>query len=112
MDFGMVETQEFLWGRKRDEASLVKQGDARAEKNGLADVMRDENNGFVQAADEGTELPLKFGPSDGIEGTEGLVQKKNGRVCRESAGDANALTLAAGKFPGVARGKLRGIETY
>ena len=108
----MVETQEFLWGRKRDEASLVKQGDARGEKKGFANVVRDENDGFAEAARQGTEFALKFRASNWIEGTERLVHKQDGRVCRESAGDAYALALAARKFPGVASGKLGGIETY
>ena len=53
---------------------------------------------------------MQFGAGDGIEGAEGFVHQENGRIGGESAGDADALALAAGKFAGIARGDL-GIES-
>jgi hypothetical protein len=74
--------------------------------------VRDEDDGFFEAASEGAEFALKLGASDGIEGAERLVHEKDGRVGSEGAGDADALALAAGKFARTARGKFGGIETY
>ncbi len=74
--------------------------------------MRDEDDGLVEAASEGAEFALKFGAGDRIEGTEGLVHEKNGRIGGEGARDTDALALAARKFARVAGGKFGGIETY
>ena len=74
--------------------------------------MSDEDDGFVETASQSAEFPLKFGAGDGVEGAEGLVHKENRRIGGESARDADALALAAGKFMRVARGKFNGIETY
>jgi len=81
-----------------------------AEEEGFANVVGDEDDGFFQARSEGLEFALKFGASDGIKRAEGLVHKKDRRVSSKGAGDADALALAAGKFVGMALGKVGGIE--
>jgi hypothetical protein len=74
--------------------------------------MSDEDDGFLEAAGEGAEFALKFGAGDGIEGAERLIHEENGRVGSESAGNADALPLAAGELAGAAAGKFAGIETH
>ena len=85
--------------------------DARGETVEPREVVRDEDDGLVEAASEVAEFALKFGARDRIERAEGLVHQKNGRIGREGAGDANALALAAGKLVRAAGRQIRGIET-
>ena len=108
----MIVAEKFLWGREGDEAPGFEEGDARAEEQSFANVVRDEDDGFVEAASEGAEFPLKFSASDRIQGAEGLVHKQNRRVCGEGPGYADALALAAGKFAGAAVGEFRRIKTH
>ena len=110
MDFGMIEAEKFLRRSESDKTSGIKEGDALAEKKGFADVVGDEDDGFVEAAGEGPEFALKFGAGDGIEGAEGFVHQENGRIGGESAGDADTLALAAGEFARTAGGKFGRIE--
>ncbi len=108
----MVETEKFLGRREGDEAACVKKSYAGAEEKRFANVVRDEDDGFVEAASKSAEFALKFATRDGIEGAEGFVHKKDRRVGGESARDAYTLTLAAREFAGTASRKLGGIEAY
>ena len=49
---------------------------------------------FHQAVEGGLDLALGFG----IDGSGGFVEEEDGRVFEESAGDGEALFLAAGEF--------------
>jgi hypothetical protein len=71
----MVEAEKVLGRSEGHQASRLEKSDTLAEKNRFADVVRDENDGFVEAASEGTEFTLKFGTSDGIESAERLIHK-------------------------------------
>ncbi len=108
----MVEAEKFPRRSEGDKAAVMEKSDAVAEKKRFADVVSDEDDGFAETASEGAEFALKFGAGDGIEGAERLVHEKDGRVSGESAGDTDALALAAGEFTGAAGGKFGGIETY
>jgi len=72
--------------------------------------MRDKNDCFAQTVRESAEFALELGAGDGIERAEGLVHKENRRVGGESAGDADALPLAAREFAGVAAGEFARLE--
>src|SRR5712691_6754148 len=72
--------------------------------------MRNKNDCFAQTVRESTEFALELGAGDGIERAEGLVHEQNRRVGGEGAGDADALTLAAGEFAGAAAGEFARIE--
>jgi hypothetical protein len=80
------------------------------EKKGFADVVGDEDNGFIEVAGEGPEFALKLGTGDGIEGAEGLVHQENRGIGSKSAGNADALALTARELAGAARGKFGWIE--
>jgi hypothetical protein len=110
VDFGMIEAEKFLGRGQGDKTSGVKEGDTLTEKKGFADVVGDEDDGFVEAAGEGPEFTLKFGTGDGIEGAKGLVHQENRRIGSKSAGNADTLALAAGEFARTAGGKFGRIE--
>lgn len=74
---------------------VIKQRDASGKKEGLANVVRDENDGFLETACKGDEFALKLGAGDGVEGAEGFVHKKDRRISSERTSDTDALTLAA-----------------
>src|SRR5712692_8647655 len=74
-------------------------------------IVSDENNSFAEAPGEGAELALEFGASNGIKRAKGLIHQQNRRIGGEGASDANALTLAAGKFTRAAVGKFRWIKS-
>lgn len=62
----MVEAEKFLRRGESDEAPGVKKSYARAEEKGFANVVRDENDGFLEAVGEGGKFALKLGARDGI----------------------------------------------
>ena len=107
----MIQMEKIVRSRESDETSGFEKSDARGEQKGFANVVGDENDGFVEAAGEGAEFALKFGACDGIERAERLVHEKDGRVGGESACDADALALSTGEFSGIAPGKFIWIET-
>jgi hypothetical protein len=80
VDFGMVEAEKILGRGEGDQVSCVEERDARTEKKRFANVVGDENDGFIEAASQGAEFALKFGAGDGIERAEGLVHEENGRI--------------------------------
>ena len=106
----MVEAKKFLRRGAGNDAAGLEQDDARGEEQGFAEIVSDQHDGLAEAAGEGAEFALEFGAGDGIEGAEGLVHQKNGRIGGEGAGDADTLALAARKFAGTAMGKFAGIE--
>ena len=86
------------------------QSDARAKEQSFAKVMRDENDCFAEPLLDGEEFLLYFGASKRIERAKWLIHQQNRRVSGQSTSDANALPLAAGKFPRMARSELRRLE--
>ena len=108
----MVDAEKILRGREGDYAACAEECDALAEEKSFADVVRDEDDGLVEAASQGAEFALKFRACDGIEGAERLVHKQDRRVGSESSRDADALALAAREFARAPGGKFSGIETY
>jgi hypothetical protein len=103
----MVEQKKFLWRGARHDTAGFEQNDARREKQGFAQIVGDEDNGFAKAARERAEFALEFRAGDRIERAEGLVHQKNRRIGSESAGYADTLPLAPGKFTGVAASESR-----
>ena len=107
----MVEAKELLWRSAGNDAASFEQDDARSEKQRFAEVVGDEDDGLAQAAGEIAEFTLELGAGDRVERAEGLVHQQNGRIGRKGAGNADALTLAAGEFARAAMGEFTGIET-
>jgi len=106
----MVEAKKILGSGEGHEAADVEQSDAGGEEEGFAEIVGDEDDGFLKAAGEGAKFALEFGTGDGIESREGLVHEQNGGIGGESAGYADALALATREFAGVTGGKVGGIE--
>lgn len=111
MGLGMVEAEKILRSPESDQASSLEKCDAMAKKKCFANVVRDEDNGFLEAASQGAEFALQFSSGDGVKGAEWLIHEQDGRVGSEGARDAYALPLAARQFARMPSGKFRRIET-
>src|SRR5215471_19031006 len=98
--------QEFIGRQGDDQPAVFHQGDARAEQQGFAQIVSDEDNGLFQALLQGLKLALQLRACDRIESAEGFVHQENGGIGGEGAGYADALALSAGKLAGIAGGEL------
>jgi hypothetical protein len=107
----VIQAKELLWSGAGSDAPSFEQDDTGSEKQGFAEIVSDEDDGLAEAASEGAEFTLELRAGDGIERAEGLVHEQNGRIGRKGAGNADALTLAAGEFAGAATREFAGIET-
>ncbi len=74
-------------------------------------IVSNEDDGFAETAGQGAEFALELGTSHRIERAKRFVHEQNWRIGGESAGDADALALSAGKFAGVAAGKFSRIKS-
>ena len=73
----------------------------------LALVMRDEQGGDAEAALQPLQLDLHLVAQLGVEIGQRLVEQQNARLGRDGAGDRDALLLAAGELPRIARRRSR-----
>ena len=94
----MINAEEFRGRSAGDQAAGFQQDDARSQEQRFAKIMRDENDGLSQPVGQGTELTLQLRARDGIKGSKRLIHQKNRGIGGERAGDADPLSLAAGKF--------------
>jgi hypothetical protein len=108
----MVEAKKFLRRGAGNNAAGFEQHDARSEEKCFAKIVSDKDDRFAKTARQSAEFTLKLGTRDRIECAERFVHQKNRRVGGEGAGDANALTLSAGKFARVAMCEFAGIEAH
>ena len=108
----MVEVKKFLRRSAGNDAAAFEQHDARCEKQGFAQIVRDEDDGFAKAAGERREFTLEFRAGDGIERAEWFVHQENRWIGRKGASNADALTLSARELAGVAVGKFRRIKAH
>jgi hypothetical protein len=106
----VVEAKKFLRRGAGNNAAGFEQDNAGGEEQRFAQIVGDKDDGLAEAAGEGAEFALELGAGDGIERAEGLVHQKDGGIGGESAGDADALSLATGKFAGAAMREFAGIE--
>jgi len=111
VNLGVIETEKILRRSEGDKTARVEESDALAEEKGFADVVGDEDDGFVEAPGEGPEFALKFGTGNRIEGAEGLVHQENRGIGSKSPSDADSLALTAGEFARAACGEFGRIET-
>jgi len=106
----MIDAEEFLGRGGGDDSAGLEQNDARRQEQRFAQIVGDENDGLAETASQIAEFALEFGACNGIESAEGLVHQQNGRVCRESARDTDALTLPAGKLMRATGGEVPGLQ--
>ena len=84
---------------ERGEHAVVEDADARRERERLAHVVRDDDDGLAHAADWiRRNSPMELGARDRVERAEWLVHQEDRRVGRERARHADALALAAGEL--------------
>src|SRR5258708_36368611 len=108
----MIEAKEFLRRCRCHDAASLKEHNARGEKHGFVQVVRDENNGVAEAAGERAEFALKLGASGWIERPKRLVHQQDGGIGSKGAGDTDALAVATGKFARVGVGKFSWIKPH
>ena len=106
-DEGIGRMREDLGGRGglRDPAAALQDDDLVAEQERLVDVVRHEHHRLPELALQPEELLLQLRADDRVDGAEGLVHQEDVRVDRQSAGDADALLLAARELARVAIGE-------
>jgi len=68
----------------------------------LPQIVSDENDGFAKTAGERREFTLKFGAGDGSSAPNAHPSGES-VIGRKGAGNADALTLAAGELTGCVR---------
>ncbi len=110
-NFGVIETKKFLRRRAGNDPAGFEQNNARGQQQSFVQIVRYENDRFAEALGQGAEFALEFGASNGVERAERFVHQENWRIGSESAGDPDALALAAGKFARAAGGKFRRIKS-
>ena len=81
--------------------AILHQDDAAAERDGLVEVVRDEDDGLLELALEVAQLRLHVAADQRVEGAEGLVHQKDVGIRREGAGEARPLLHAARQFVGI-----------
>src|SRR5579883_1477818 len=89
--------------RRRDglDPAAVQQRDPASQPQGLADVVRDEDGGFLKVALKVEELLLQFEPRYRIQRAEGLIEQQQRRIGGQRSRYADALPLASGKLAGI-----------
>ena len=102
-DDGCSGTQEPRTRLDGDQLTRFHESNAIAEQQGFAQIVSDENNRFPQPFLQLHKFSLQLRAGDRIQRTEGLVHQQNRRIGGQSPGDANTLSLSAGKFARVAR---------
>ena len=107
----MIDAKKFLRRANGNDAARFEKDDARSEQQRFAEIVSDKDNSFAEPARQGAEFALEFRTRDGIESAEGLVHQENRRIGSESAGNPNALALAAGEFAGAAIGKFGWVQS-
>ena len=85
-----------------DEAPGVEHADALAEAPHQAEVVRDQQDGRVDAPAQLLDQVEDLGLDRGVEAGGGLVEDEQARVDGQRHGDDDALLLAAGELEGVA----------
>jgi hypothetical protein len=108
----MIEAKEFLRRCRCHDAAGLKQHDARGKEQSFVQIVRDENNGFAEAAGERAEFTLQLGAGNGIERPKRFVHQQDGRIGGEGAGHSDALALATGKFARTAICELPSIKAH
>src|SRR3989442_10699555 len=98
-------------GSLLDDLPAVHHGDAIAHRPDHGQVVRDEEIGEAEFALKVLEQVEDLGLNRDVESGNGLVADDQARVQRERAGDADALTLAAGELMWIAVDEVR-VEAH
>ncbi len=94
--------QDLLRRADLDQATVPKDGNARADLDGFVQIVRHEHNRLAQALLNFEQIILKLAADQGIERAERLVHQQNLRVGRQRARQTDALLHAPGQLGGVA----------
>ena len=72
-DFRILRPEELGASAEKYQAAVVKHTDAGGKEQRLADIMRDEQRGFVEWPEQIQELPLNLNPCDRIKGSKRFI---------------------------------------
>src|SRR5207244_916780 len=98
-----VVPREIARRRVGHDAPAIEDDDALSHAHGLGQIVRDEDDrGVALLADRG-EGVLQLAAHDRIERAERLVAEEDAGPRHDGAGNADALLLAAGEAPRIAR---------
>lgn len=86
-----------------DHLAVLHQDDAAAERDGLVEVVRDEDDGLLERALKVAQLRLHVAPDQRIEGAERLIHEEDVRIRRERPRETRALLHAAGQLARILR---------
>ena len=95
-----------------DQRALVEDADASAKREGLAHIVRHDDDGLAQRGLDAAELAVQLGARQRIERAERLVHQQDRWIDGERPRHADALALAARQLVGpAARESRRGRPT-
>ena len=80
-----------------DDPPFAEDNDAIGERDGLGDVVGDEDGGEAMLAPDAVEQAMHLGAGQRIERPERLVEEKDAGTAHQGAGERDALLLAAGE---------------
>src|SRR5262245_28308536 len=80
------------------DAAGAEQRDAGAQEKGFAHIVRHQDDGLVELAEDPDELPLELGAGDGVDGAERLVEEQHGWIEHQGPHETNALALTAAQL--------------
>lgn len=83
--------------------AILHQDDAAAERDGLVEVVGDEDDGLLELALEVAQLRLHVAADQGVEGAEGLVHEQDVGIGGQRPREARPLLHAARQFMGILR---------
>ena len=83
---------------ERHEHAVGEHADPRGQRQRLAHVVRDDDDGLADRGLDAPKLAVQLAARDGIERAERLVHQQNRRIGGERARDPDALALAAGQL--------------
>ena len=83
--------------------AILHQDDAAAERDGLVEIVRDEDDGLLELALEVAQLRLHVAADQGVERAEGFVHEQDVGIRRERPREARPLLHAARQFVGILR---------
>ena len=110
--FGMRAGFELRGTADEGEVAFMEQRNASGELHRFLHVVRDEDGGLGELGAQAEEFALQIETRNGIESAEGFVEQQDFGIGGERAGNADALSLSAGKLARKAVREIRSAQTY
>src|SRR3989442_7190472 len=108
----MIHFWKFISHNQRKKLTALHESNAVSENKRLTEVVGDKDHGLAQTLLKPSKLLLDFGPCDGIQRAEWLIEEKNRGIRRESACYADSLPLSTGQLLRKTRREAISIEAH